>query len=120
MVMNSEKIIIGSLINNNNSLNKKMAEKEIIQLSIKYEVLSKFTCFFGSFKNEEKNDEIGLININQSYLPEDQRANVSYHTSKTGKHGHAKKLKIVLNEEEVKYNIFPPKLIYILFKKDYY
>jgi len=98
------KIIIGSLINNNNSLNKKMTENEIIKLSIKYEVLSKFTCFFGSFKNVEKNVENGLININKFYLPEDKRPNVTYSTAKAGKHGRAKNLKIVLNEEEIKYN----------------
>ena len=98
------KIIIGSLINNHNSLNKKYPENEIIKLSIKYEVLSKFTCFFGSFKNEEKNDKNGLINLNQFYLPEDRRPNVSYSKAKTGKHGHAKNVKIVLNEEEIKYN----------------
>ena len=97
------KIIIGSLINNVNSLNKKMKQNDIINLSIKYEVLSKYTCFFGSFKNEN-NIKDEMIKINQFYLNEDNKANVSYHVAKTGKHGHAKNFRIILNEEEVKYN----------------
>ena len=94
------KIIVGSLINNSES-NKKMTNDEIINLSINYEVLSKYTCFFGSFKNEEKNKK-GLININQYYVPDDRRPNVKISYPKTGKHGHSKKIKTVLNEEENK------------------
>ena len=91
------------MINNVNSLNKKMKQNDIINLSIKYEVLSKYTCFFGSFKNEN-NIKDEMIKINQFYLNEDNKANVSYHVAKTGKHGHAKNFRIILNEEEVKYN----------------
>ena len=94
------KIIVGSLINNSES-NKKLTKDEIIKLSQNYEVLSNYTCFFGSVKNEAKNKK-GLININQFYVPDDKRPNVKISYPKTGKHGHAKKIKTVLNEEEIK------------------
>ena len=94
------KIIIGSLINDT-ILNKNLKQDDIIELSKNYQVLSKYTCFFGSFKNEEKNKN-KMIKINQFYLPDDQRPNVKIYYPKTGKHGHAKKIKEVLNEEEIK------------------
>ena len=78
-----------------------MTKDEIIKLSQNYEVLSNYTCFFGSVKNEAKNKK-GLININQFYVPDDKRPNVKISYPKTGKHGHAKKIKTVLNEEEIK------------------
>lgn len=94
------KIIIGSLINNR-SLNKSLDKTDVINLSKKYQILSKYTCFFGSFENNEKNQD-KLIKIYQFNLPDDPRANVQYSYPKTGKHGHAKKVKLVLNQEEVK------------------
>ena len=43
------KLIIGTLINNN-SLNKDLEKNTIIQLSKKYEILSKFIFLFGCIK----------------------------------------------------------------------
>ena len=93
------KIIIGLYINNN-LVNKKLSNKEIIELSKSYEVLSKFTCFFGSYENSEKNEGNGLINLNNFYLPDNISPNVKISIPKTGKHGHAKIIKTILNEEE--------------------
>ena len=88
------KIIIGSLINNNN-LNKNLSNNEIIKLSKEYGVLSKYTCFFGSIENEDKISN-QLINISKKYIPDNASSNFSY--PKTGKHGHSKKIR--LNAEE--------------------
>ena len=93
------KLIIGTLINNN-SLNKDLEKNTIIQLSKKYEILSKFTCLFGCIKNEENN----LININNFYLPDNTSANIQISYAKTGKHGHAKNIKTILNKEEAELN----------------
>ena len=93
------KIIIGLYINNN-SVNKKLSNKEIIELSKSYEVLSKYTCLFGSFENSEKSEGNGLIYLDNFYLADNISPNVKISKPKTGKHGHAKILKTVLNEEE--------------------
>ena len=97
------KIIVGSFINKVSS-NKNLTENDIINLSKNYQILSKYTCFFGSFENSEKNDTSGLINLEEFYLPDDQGANVNISYPKTGKHGHAKKIITRLNEEEIKYS----------------
>lgn len=93
------KLIIGTLINNN-SLNKDLEKNTIIQLSKKYEILSKFTCLFGCIKNEENK----LININNFYLPDNTSKNIQISYAKTGKHGHEKNIKTILNKEETELN----------------
>ena len=96
------KLIVGTLINNN-SFNKNLEKNTIIQLSKTYEILSKYTCLFGCIKNEENKSE-NLININNFYLPDNISTNVQISHSKTGKHGHAKVIKTILNKEEVELN----------------
>ena len=97
------KLIIGILINNN-LLNKNLDKNTIIQLSKDYEVLSKYTCFFGYFENKEKNVENSLINLNNFCLADNTSDNIQIFTSKTGKHGHAKTNKRILNEKEFELN----------------
>ena len=91
------KLIIGNLINNTD-LNKNVTNNEIIKLSKEYGVLSKYTCFFGSIENEDK-IENKLINISNKYIAENTQSNFSY--PKTGKHGHAKKIRINTEEDNL-------------------
>ena len=91
------KIIIGSLINNNN-LNKNLSNNEIVKLSKEYGVLSKYTCFFGSIENEDKIKN-QLINISKKYIPDNANSNFSY--PKTGKHGHSKKIRLNIEEDNL-------------------
>ena len=91
------KLIIGNLINNTD-LNKNLTNNEIIKLSKEYGVLSKYTCFFGSMENEDK-IENKLINISNKYIAENTQSNFSY--PKTGKHGHAKKIRINTEEDNL-------------------
>ena len=93
------KIIIGLYINNN-LVNKNLSNKEITNLSKSYEVLSKYTCFFGSFENSEKIEGNGLINLNTFYLADNISQNIQITKPKTGKHGRAKILRTILNTEE--------------------
>ena len=92
------KLIIGSLINDNN-LNENISNEEIVKLSKEYGVLSSYTCFFGSIESEFKITN-KLINISNIYIANNTSSNFSY--PKTGKHGHAKKIRI--NSEEDKLN----------------
>ena len=94
------KLIIGSLIDEND-LNKNLSNEEIVKLSKEYGVLSTLTCFFGSIENEFKITN-KLINISNIYIANNINSNFSY--PKTGKHGHAKKIRI--NTEEDKLNEF--------------
>ena len=94
------KIIIGNLINNKR-LNKNLTDKEIIDLSKKYGVLSNLTCFFGSIENEEK-IENQLLNISNIYVSDNTETNFSY--PKTGKHGRAKIIRLNMEEEDL-YNL---------------
>ena len=96
------KLIIGTLINDN-SFNKNLEKNTIIQLSKTYEILSKYTCLFGCIKNEENKSE-NIINLNNFYLPDNIRSNIQISHPKTGKHGHAKVIKTILNKEEVELN----------------
>ena len=94
------KIIIGNLINNKN-LNKNLNNKEIIELSKAYGVLSNLTCFFGSFENEEI-IENKLLNISNIYIYDNAQTNFSI--PKTGKNGHAKKIRLNIEEDNL-YNL---------------
>lgn len=95
---NLSKLIIGSLINDNN-LNENISNEEIVKLSKEYGVLSSYTCFFGSIESKFKITN-KLINISNIYIANNTSSNFSY--PKTGKHGHAKKIRI--NSEEDKLN----------------
>ena len=94
------KIIIGNIINNK-KLNKNLTDKEIIGLSKKYGILSYLTCFFGSLENEEK-IENQLLNISNIYVSDNTETNFSY--PKTGKHGHAKVVRLNIEEDNL-YNL---------------
>ena len=69
-----------------------------MKLSKEYGVLSKYTCFFGAMENEDK-IENKLINISNKYIAENTQSNFSY--PKTGKHGHAKKIRINTEEDNL-------------------
>lgn len=79
-------------------MNQKLSAEEIIKLSKEYGVLSKHTCFFDSIQNDNKTEN-ELINISNTYVSNNTKSNFSM--LKTGKHGHAKKIRINSQEENL-------------------
>ena len=86
------KIIISNLLYNNNNY---LDEDTCLELSKKYEVLSKYTALYAEiieYHNKNKNGIIPLtfINKGKNYIFNNRHVNPKISSAKTGKHSHAK------------------------------
>ena len=86
------KIIISNLLYNNNNY---LDEEACLELSKKYEVLSKYTALYAEiieYHNKNKNGIIPLtfINKGKNYIFNNRHVNPKISSAKTGKHSHAK------------------------------